>query len=108
DGPPPAGLVGCELEEPLADAAMEVEVERGLEPVASLSRLPAQPYLRGDVQQQREVRHDAASSDGRDRPEILEWQSRTVTLVGERRVGEAGADDDLPGGERRFDHLRDQ
>ena len=92
---------------PVADPAMERQVER-LEAVPGLGGLSPDADLGVDVEQDREVRLEPAGRDRSQARSSSTGRPGPVALVGERRVGEARAQDDLTGLERGLDHLRDQ
>ena len=102
-------LIGREGQEAIADAAMEREVEAELE-TRLIVRAPSggarpRPEGRGGSSGPVGVRPSRSSSSVRS---VASGTPGAVALVGERRVGEAGADDGRPGLERRTDDLLDE
>ena len=93
------GLGRREGQEPVADAAVEGEVELGLEARDVAGRLARQADLDRQVEQDRQVGREAVGRGRLERAQRLERDAGAVALVGERRVGEAGADDG-PAGRR--------
>ena len=84
---------------------MEGEVEFGLEPGHVAGRLAGQAGLDRQVEQDRQVGPEAVGRELLERAELVERDARAIALVGERRVGEPGADDRLAGRERGPDDL---
>jgi hypothetical protein len=77
-------LAGGKVEESIADAAMEVEIERQLEPRSVVRGLATQAGLRRQVEQNRQVRPEAAGRDVLEGPEVRERQTGAVALIGQR------------------------
>ncbi len=93
------GRTPGQLEEPLADAVVEV-VGFGLQPVV-LVTAPAAPLVRLDVQDDREVGRQALGGPARQLRHLGRAEVTTAALVGHGGVDEAVADDDLAVLERR-------
>ena len=64
--------------------------------VTSPGDLRARPASTRQVQQDRQVRHQAVGGDRLERAQPLQRDARAVALVGQRRVRVAGADDGVP------------
>jgi len=101
-------LIGREGQEAVADAAMEREVETELESRLIAGRLPAEPDLGRKVQEDGQVRSESTRRDLFQRSERRKWHACTVPLIGERGVGETGANDGRPGFDRWSNHFRDE
>jgi hypothetical protein len=87
---------------------MEVEVEGQLEARPVVRGLAAKTGLRRQVEQDRQVRPQAAGRDVLEGPEVLDRQAGAVALVRQRGIGESRAHDADCGRERRADHLLDE
>src|SRR5207247_1202777 len=79
------GLIRGEREEALADAAVELEVVGGFEPVDLDARLAGQSHLDRNVEEDRQVRFQAVGSEPFHRPQLVERQPTAVALVGQGR-----------------------
>jgi nickel/cobalt exporter len=108
DDTEPIRLGRRELEEPVANAPVEVEVEAELEPRLVVRGLASKPDLDGQVEEDREVGTEAAGRDRLEPSELGEGDAGPVALVGERRIGEPGADHGRPGRQARADDLVDE
>ncbi len=104
----PPGLRRGKGEESVADAAMEGEVELGLEPGDVAGCLARKAILDRQVEEDRQVGLEAVGRGRLELAESLERHACPEPLVGQRRIGEAGADDRSTGADRRADHLADQ
>jgi TldD protein len=87
---------------------MEVGIEIVLEARPVGVDLSRQPERRVEVQEQREVGDQALGRNSREDPQLVERHARSVTLVGEGRIGEPGADHGHASRERGVDDLADE
>src|SRR5438093_6832770 len=95
----PFRLGGGQRQEAVPYPSMEVDIERRLEAGHLYARLPAQTGFGRKVEQDRQVRLEAAGCEVLQDPKLDQREALAEALVSEGRVGEARCDDELAAGE---------